>query len=129
MIVGFTGTRSGMTASQAEHLRHLLILLDPVEFHHGDCVGADRQAHDIAQSLHIPTVIHPATSPNQRAHCRGACRILEPKPPLDRNQDIVVACSKLLATPSTTAEHLRSGTWATIRYARSQKKPVYILRP
>jgi hypothetical protein len=33
----------------------------------------------------------------------------------------------LIATPESLTEELRSGTWATIRYARKIKKPCLIL--
>ena len=51
------------------------------------------------------------------------------KPPLDRNHDIVERCDLLIATPHTVEEQLRSGTWATIRYARKVHRPHYIIRP
>jgi hypothetical protein len=44
---GFTGTRQGMTAEQKSVLRNLLGG-GAGEFHHGDCIGADSEGHDIA---------------------------------------------------------------------------------
>lgn len=59
-----------------------------------------------------------------------ACNIEYPvKPPLKRNYDIVDACDILLAAPRTLTEELRSGTWATIRYARKTGKKYLILAP
>ena len=46
---------------------------------------------------------------------------------LERNRDIVDACDILIACPRTLKEELRSGTWATVRYARKVGKPVAIL--
>jgi hypothetical protein len=43
--IGFTGTRQGMTKRQRNALRDLLAA------HHGDAVGVDAEAHDIAIEL------------------------------------------------------------------------------
>jgi predicted Rossmann fold nucleotide-binding protein DprA/Smf involved in DNA uptake len=56
-------------------------------------------------------------------------RIYVPRPYLVRNRDIVDVCNLLLATPGGTVEQLRSGTWATIRYARRIGRPVWIVFP
>lgn len=53
----------------------------------------------------------------------------EPRPPLERNRDVVDASDVLLACPGGMAEEQRSGTWATIRYARKAGKPVVIVWP
>ncbi len=46
---------------------------------------------------------------------------------LDRNRDIVAAVSILIAAPETDIEEQRSGTWATVRYARKKGIPVVIV--
>jgi hypothetical protein len=46
-----------------------------------------------------------------------------------RNHDIVDASAVLVATPRDWYEEQRSGTWATIRYARAQRKAVIIVWP
>jgi len=53
----------------------------------------------------------------------------DPRPPLVRNRDIVDATDMLIAAPATRKEVLRSGTWATIRYAKKMKKWIYIIYP
>lgn len=59
MKIGFTGTRQGMTPAQRLKATHWLAKLSATEFHHGDCMGADAEAHAIALSLkilhHYPT--------------------------------------------------------------------------
>lgn len=122
MIVGFTGTRRGLTDPQRELIVNALEMWPPdSEFHHGDCVGADASFHHLvlAYSDRPRIIIHPSTLEDQRAYCQDANLYLTPKPPLERNRDIVNEVGFLLACPSG-AEVLRSGTWATIRYARSQ---------
>lgn len=56
------------------------------------------------------------------------CAVLEPKPYLVRNKDIVNASEGMLAAPRGP-EELRSGTWSTIRYARKCRKKVLIMWP
>ena len=131
MKVGFTGTRNGMTLDQKTRLRNLLFGLvstdGPNEFHHGDCLGADAEAHEIAVQLGYTAVIHPPINPTMRAFCSGT--ILEPLDYLERNQEIVNFSSILIAAPHENKEVLRSETWSTIRRARSAGKEVKILYP
>jgi len=46
-----------------------------------------------------------------------------------RNHKIVDICDILVAFPQTNSETVRSGTYATIRYARKCKKPIIIIYP
>ena len=128
MRVGFTGTREGMTAPQRATLRKLLLEFEGGEFHHGDCVGADAEAHDIAVEIGYDIVIHPPLRDKLRAHKSG-CEIREPKAYLDRNRDIADETDVVVATPSTFQEALHSGTWSTVRHARKTNKPVVIIFP
>lgn len=128
MKIGFTGTKRGMTRDQKCCLIGILAVSSPDEFHHGDCVGADEQAHSIATNLTENVIIHPPIKDILRAFCE-AKTILPPKDYLDRNHDIVDACDLLVATPCTRYEVTRSGTWATIRYARKRNKQIIIIWP
>lgn len=130
MILGFTGTRSGMTIGQVYHLRRYLLFQAPGEFHHGDCVGADAEAHDLVRKL-LPNcriIVHPCYITSARAYRQGD-EILPPKEPLARNKDIVDICDLLVAVPATKQDVVRSGTWATIRYAERVGKNKRIFRP
>ena len=137
MKVGFTGTSLGMTeaqkltfegiieASEAEH--------EFMVFHHGDCVGADEQADRIVSKRYKAIIeIHPPDNTKKQAHCLerpGVRMSYAPLPYLERNHAIVDATDLLIATPDGREERLRSGTWATIRYARKQQKKVVIIYP
>ncbi len=125
-IIGFTGTRKGMQPDQLRQLRQIVQPGD--ELHHGDCVGADAQAHDVARAKGCRIVIHPSTLERWRAH-RAGDDVLPIKSPLDRNRRIVDACEVLIAAPATAEEQLRSGTWATVRYARRVGRTVVLLLP
>lgn len=132
MRVGFTGTRQGMTVAQFKSLQGFLEALTRRYgegwLHHGDCVGADAQAHDIACGLSWNTVAHPPVRDTYRAFKTAT----ESRPPQDylvRNQDIVREVEILLAAPQTSKEEVRSGTWATIRRARRAEKTCFIFYP
>ena len=128
MKIGFTGTQEGMTNKQKGMLWEILALQNPTEFHHGDCIGADAFAHKIAKDLNIRVVGHPPASDVKRAFCRFD-EVREPSYYLIRNQHIVDETDLLVATPRGYVEQLRSGTWATIRYARRRVQPIMIIWP
>jgi len=133
MKLGFTGTRHGMSQRQWEAFELLLCELDGkhgvTEFHHGDCVGADKDAHlSVARTLlNCDIVIHPPEDPKLRAWMISET-ILRPLPYLERNRAIVNAVDLLVAAPFTNHEEVRSGTWATIRYAKKVGREVHTLR-
>lgn len=55
MVIGFIGTSKGMTPYQKQRVSELLRELTPALVRHGDCVGADTEFHQIANSLNIKT--------------------------------------------------------------------------
>lgn len=134
MIIGFTGTRRGMTADQKRILEGILvskyspIAYLPSEFCHGDCKGADAEAHDIAEKHGYRIHLFPPSIVTQRAWCEAWIR--EPPQPYSiRNQNIVRHCDILIACPKEFAEQIRSGTWMTVRYAIYKRKPYMIIWP
>lgn len=130
MIVGFTGTQEGMTLLQKVLFEGVLARVCPDEFHHGDCIGADAEAHALVRrnAPRCRIVIHPPEDDAKRAFCEGD-EVREPKPYLTRNRVIVACSDELVGAPKTAIEELRSGTWSTIRYARAARKHVYLLKP
>lgn len=131
-IVGFTGSSEGMSKNQIVQCWHWLGFFKAIdktsfEFHHGDCVGADDEAHEIARLHKYKTVAHPPINESKRAF-KKADVILEAKKYLTRNKDIAKVCDVLLAAPKEDVEVLRSGTWSTIRKARKFGKEVIILK-
>ena len=128
MNIGFTGTRKGMTKQQGNKVVMLLGNFEVTSIRHGDCVGADEQFHELAQTIGIKTIyIHPPTDGKHRAWL-FADFMAEEKDYLTRNKAIVDNCDRMIATPEGE-EHLRSGTWSTIRYARKKGKQVTIIFP
>lgn len=128
MIIGFTGTQQGISSRQSDGFVHVLTRLGHLvtEFHHGDCVGADAEAHVLVRALcpNARIVIHPPDVDVKRAWCIGD-EILTPLPYLDRNTAIVNVSDVLIAAPAGP-EHRRSGTWSTIRRSRNANQPHFI---
>jgi len=131
MKIGFTGTRRGLSAAQNDALLDTLISLAPdaFEVHHGMCVGADDEFHNMVRDLcpAIRIVGHPPDDP--KFFAPAECDVMwSPKPYMERNKNIVYKCDVLLACPNGP-EKQRSGVWATVRAARSSRKKIYIIWP
>jgi hypothetical protein len=127
MKISFTGTRHGMSPEQKEAVRELFRDLDITLLIHGDCLGADAEAHDLAMELGSEVHIRPADIPPLRAHKEGVV-VADPAPPLERDEDIVLDGEVLVATPYTDTEVKRSGTWYTVRCARKHGRDIYIVK-
>jgi len=130
MEIGFTGTLRGGTDEQLKMLYNVMQGLrhsTTIEawFHHGDCVGADAQAHKIAVELKYKVALHPPDNPARRAWCKADYTYPE-LPYLERNQVIVETTRFLLAAPYSR-EMRRSGTWTTVRKARLLVRPILII--
>ncbi len=135
-MIGFTGTQTGMTPAQTTAVKRLLLsgLKGGQHFVgiHGDCVGADAQFDALAREMEEfrAMIIYPGDIPSLRAHCTPAKRMIhEPRPCLERNRLIVDECDLLIACPKHYNEVNRSGTWMTIRYARSTSKQHFVIFP
>jgi len=130
--VGFTGTQHGMSKRQQDNLRQLLTYGMVSQFHHGDCIGADAQAAQVARKERIQIVIHPPTDSKKRAWTyQEGDQVELAAPYLIRNHEIVDSLGPdgvLIAAPYTDNEVLRSGTWATVRYAQKQGIHVILLK-
>lgn len=128
--LGFTGTQSGMSDRQRYELDIFLRQWYDInsEFHHGDCVGADSEAVFIARRIGYLIHCHPPLENSKRAY-ESYDVIYDPKPYLDRNHDIVDSVELMLAAPKEKEEILRSGTWATVRYAKKCHKQLKMLEP
>jgi len=130
MSVGFTGTQIGMTNIQKGRVKKALDKLSQNHdvFHHGDCIGADSEAHSMAVDSGFSVVLHPPSISTKRAFCK-ADESRSPMDYLQRNLEIVKESDILLAAPKEKDEQLRSGTWSTIRKARKLGKKIAIFLP
>lgn len=144
MILGFTGTRKGMTPEQ---LATLNLEMDnpgldiddnsPPKLIHGGAEGADETMDSLCCfRTQEPIEVYPCTWEryqywvNKDKFSTIINRIVhQVKPPLVRNKIIVERAALMIATPYTMEEELRSGTWATLRYARKLNKPITIIFP
>jgi len=132
-ILGFTGTRAGMTYEQSVKVTGLLIKIHPGNAVHGDCTGADKDFDDICKGLGIFREVFPGKDRNGLSPSRAFCdaEIRHPVLPYLVRDRIIVEKAKLglIACPKGKTEERRSGTWTTVRYARSMLRPIYIIFP
>ncbi len=130
-IIGITGTSRGMVRSQMDAFTKFLEdHPEIVSMSHGDCVGADKQCHYLLRHVNptVEIVIHPPIQDRLRAYCQGDI-ILPKKDYLVRNHDIVDNIDLLLVFPRERQEQVRSGTWATYRYAKKIGKEYKVILP
>lgn len=133
MRLGVTGTRQGMTEAQLSAFEALYRALQPREFHHGDCVGADAEAHHIARETvfnwgWVRIHVHAPINSEHRAWCRGDVEHA-PLSHFARNRAIVDATDLLIGVSLTPHRTDRGGTWYTIDYAVKRGKPVRVIWP
>jgi hypothetical protein len=128
--LGVTASRTGLTLDQKGVFTAVAMTLNPHEFHDGDCIGGDEQAHYIIRKEfeRCYMVGHPPENSSQRAHMQYN-RAHPPKGYIERNHDIVDMVDFMVAMPDTKKEKKRSGTWATIRYARKLGRTLTIIYP
>ena len=110
MKLGITGTRKGISQPQTLYFIRFMSENNISELHHGGCRGVDLQLEDTANKLfqNVYIVTHLPKKKDSEQYIK-------------RNHEIVDICDYLLAFPYAS-EVLRSGTWATIRYAKKVGK-------
>jgi len=120
-----------MTVKQKRVFAKTIDELLPIEeFHHGDYIGADCDAHVIINTkFDIPIFIHPPNNNSLRAYCKQAKKLFKKKPYLESNKDIVDACDLLIACPKEHNIAIGDGTWFTVEYAKNNKKLIYLIYP
>ena len=120
-----------MTPDQLQKLSELLLQMKregASEFHHGDCIGADAEAHHIARRFGYQMHGWPPLNPKKRAFCKVDISHAA-QDYLERNNSIVIRTDVLIACPKGMQEELRSGTWTTLRRARDSLRPYCIIFP
>jgi len=132
--LGFTGTRNGLKKLQWETLVKKLNKFKEtnkrVSAHHGMCIGADEEFHHTFRDIFPEERIvgYPCTIRKMRANL-DVNSVWPAMAPLVRNKDIVMTCNILIVCPKGMKEVLRSGTWATYRYALKKGKKILIIYP
>lgn len=133
IIIGFTGTRKGMSDRQKQEVRKIMMWYKgegKVEYVvHGGCTGADNEFHEIFEAYvrHVRpgySSVNPADF-SFRGSFPKADIVHPAKPYLVRNKDIVNECDILIACPLDNTP--KGGTWSTIKYAKRAGKSVIIV--
>jgi len=135
MILGFTGTRLGMSESQRQEVWEFFRVYNQPQGEielalHGGCLGADAEFHNICDELGIPIQIYPGHSVHNpkdlSMRAELSASVIHPSETyLARNRKIVEKCNHLIACPYATES--RGGTWYTIKYAKRCSVPYTIL--
>lgn len=128
MNVGFTGTREGMSNAQWEQFRYVLALFRHADqavgrrpvLLHGDGPGKDGKVSADTQAERLGLEFSYDIQ-------RFPPKDLTAEALLARDRQVALACDILVAAPKTDKEQVRSGTWYTVRQARSLGKPVVML--
>lgn len=133
ITVGFTGTRAIEKISEKRlfELHKELLKIDvsnnePI-FVHGGAQGMDEYFHNIVINI-VDSQVKVIFAKGMERELEGEYETLPSKPPLERNTDIVDMCDILIAVPiDPEVEEQRSGTWATIRYAKKMGKKIVMI--
>jgi hypothetical protein len=130
MNIGFTGTQRGMSPAQIVALTDMLRarFKEGNKFHHGDCIGADQQASEIARTIGYEIHCHPPVNESKRAFTEYDA-VYEAEDYLIRNANIVHSADALIGTPNNFKNVTKSGTWWTIRRAMKAHLPIHIIYP
>ena len=133
--IGFSGTRCGMTLLQRRAVYRVFRWYrdnrNAITVHHGSCVGADAEAHDIARMLGLAVALHPGVSADGSSPLRAECAMLEgervwrPASYGVRNQAITACTGVLVAATGDGTED--RGTSHAISCAVKLERPVVIV--
>lgn len=134
MDVGVTATRDGLSKPQLIRIAGLLVSNVTSDkhgkrLHHGDCIGGDDEIAELAYRIGYENIGHPPINVSKRAFNAYTHVWREAKEYHPRNHDIVDESTFLIGAPKDYSPEANSGTWATIRYAQSQKKMIYVALP
>src|SRR5690606_37000540 len=102
-----------------------------LRFRHGLCVGSDAQAAELAKAAGYYITGHPPTNRKLVDPRAVYHRLVEPRPYLERNLNIVTNADVMIATPYQEFIEVSrgSGTWSTIRCAITLSRPLLIIAP
>lgn len=140
MIVGFTGTRDGLSNPQLAWLYQLFETAPPdgrYVVHHGACVGADAAVHKAAlaakQQIHVWPPVNDKYLARECLTPDALVTVHHAMPYLNRNREIVRAGEGLVAFPKQDEQPdnqvLWGGTWYTVNFAERMNKPVVVVYP
>jgi hypothetical protein len=109
IIVGFTGTRSGMTDAQKVKVRYALEKW---------LEGGKVDFHNICRELKLDVFKRPSNWESTTANTDATLPDgIEPMRPYARNREIAKASDRMLACPPNFEFIEHSGTWYTLNYA------------
>jgi hypothetical protein len=130
--LAFTGSKDTITPAQVKQLENELRNKRDRGYlwmHNGDCVVSDHAAAMLWKKLNGRVMLHPPIKNRYRADFHQADIICEPADYLTRDRHMVDCSELIIGTPQTYEEQTRSGTWATLRYAKALRLERIIIFP
>jgi len=129
--VSVTGTRVGATEAQLAALHKVLSeqFAPGAIFRHGDCVGVDSQAAQMAYTIGYRVIAHPGPDDSHFRANAPSHEVLPCQAFFARNRAMVDAADVLVVVPVSDCWQSRGGTWYTHDYAVKKKRPVIVIWP
>lgn len=112
MKIGFTGTQSGMTNFQKSMVETILKAEKCEEFLHGDCVGSDYEANNIAREFIPYITIFPPDNPNKRAWCFNPMKDVNKKWEWEEFRELIEGNLDNLSEDSQVIYRVNKVRWA-----------------
>ena len=132
MVIGITGTSSGLHDSQKRDLIKTLEYFKPTTLIHGMCKGVDTEAHNIVRDIlpdckiiGYPGISSVTGESNDHIESDVDERRFE-QTYFKRNRDIVNECDLLIGCPYSK-DTKNGGTVYTINYAKKVKKNTLVI--
>jgi hypothetical protein len=138
MRVGFSGTRNGMRPQQLSTFLKVIEQLNPTDFIHGACKGADEEAAKLVREsiFGCRIIARPGKSAKggenglaSTAALEVSHEVMPAETHFVRNRKIVADCDVLIATPFAMARLTFGGTEYTIAQGKKAGKRVLIIQP
>lgn len=130
-LVAITGTRKGITLKQRATFELWLGFGKVGTLCHGAAIGADEEIAIRCKEFGCKLLAFPCNIASQQSKkaIEISDEVFDEEPPLTRNRNMVDYALSVMAFPATMAEEMRSGTWATIRYANKKGINVQMFWP
>lgn len=126
--IGVTASREGLTDPQKNWIEDFLEGNLAYVLHHGMCKGGDIELAVLFRKYNTYIIAHPGHIRHMRAASPANDLILPWSHTLVRNRIIVNHSELILGFPKVPYA-TDSGTWHTIKFAKKQKTPLFVIGP
>lgn len=130
MRYGFVGSVAGMTSAQLARVRAIFCDSNTRcdELHHTDSLGADAEAHDIADELGAMIIAHPSTDSTRRSLCMADVE-MRPTSIVDARKRVIESCDVLVVASGNEQAVANAGPWMAANLAKRMGRDVIVIMP